>query len=107
MGIFGTPQEQVELDDLKARVAKLEQAVASLQAQVAAQLGAQVQAGSGAVPYGPASTSTPTSGAVGDPDWMAEVRALVASDDKIHAIKVYREHTGLGLKEAKDAVEAL
>ena len=30
-----------------------------------------------------------------------------AQDDKIQAIKLYRENTGLGLKEAKDAVEAL
>jgi hypothetical protein len=37
----------------------------------------------------------------------AEVRAL--ADDparKIEAIKLHREQTGLGLKEAKDAVEA-
>ena len=36
MGIFGTPQDQVDLDDLKDRVAKLEVAVASLQAQAPA-----------------------------------------------------------------------
>ena len=97
MGIFGTPQEQVDFDDLKSRVAKLEHVVAQLQAQLAA--------GGGAVSYGapmpaagqPASTA----------DWMSEVQALVASGNKIQAIKVYRERTGLGLKEAKDAVEAL
>ena len=104
MGIFGSPQEQVDLDDLKARVAKLEQAVASLQGQVAAQLAAT----SGGVPYGsPTPNDTTAATAVGDPDWMAEVRALTAEGNKIQAIKVYREHTGLGLKESKDAVEAL
>ena len=41
MGIFGTPQDQVDLDDLRSRVTKLEHAVAQLQAQLAA-----------AVPYG-------------------------------------------------------
>lgn len=36
-----------------------------------------------------------------------ELRALVAAGHKIDAIKRYRELTGAGLKEAKDAVEAL
>jgi ribosomal protein L7/L12 len=31
----------------------------------------------------------------------------VRAGNKIEAIKLYREHTGLGLKESKDAVEAL
>lgn len=38
-------------------------------------------------------------------DGMAEIDALLAQDKKIHAIKRYRELTGCGLKEAKDAVE--
>ncbi|MFE3455701.1 ribosomal protein L7/L12 [Nonomuraea sp. NPDC059194] len=35
------------------------------------------------------------------------LRDLIARGRKIHAIKLLREHTGLGLKQAKDAVEAL
>jgi ribosomal protein L7/L12 len=35
------------------------------------------------------------------------VRELMKAGNKIEAIKVYREITGVGLKEAKDAVEAL
>jgi ribosomal protein L7/L12 len=38
---------------------------------------------------------------------LAEVRALLARDNKIEAIKRVRELTGLGLKEAKDFVDAL
>ena len=38
---------------------------------------------------------------------MDEVVALLRDDRKIQAIKVYREITGAGLKEAKDAVEQL
>ena len=38
---------------------------------------------------------------------MNEVVALVRDGKKIQAIKVYREITGAGLKEAKDAVEAI
>ena len=36
----------------------------------------------------------------------AEVRQLADAGQKIEAIKVHREQTGLGLKDAKDAVEA-
>jgi ribosomal protein L7/L12 len=36
-----------------------------------------------------------------------EIASLLASGRKIEAIKVYRRHTGAGLKEAKDAVEAI
>jgi ribosomal protein L7/L12 len=36
-----------------------------------------------------------------------QVLALVQSQKKIEAIKLYRQQTGTGLKEAKDAVEAL
>jgi large subunit ribosomal protein L7/L12 len=88
MGIFGSPQEQVDLDDLKARVAKLEAAVEALQAR--GQLAPQ-----------------PVGGVATEPDWMVEVRALKAQDKLINAIKVYRERTGVGLAEAKDAVERL
>ena len=37
----------------------------------------------------------------------AEIVALLQQGRKIKAIKLYREQTGLGLKEAKDAVEAM
>ncbi|MEZ4651089.1 MAG: ribosomal protein L7/L12 [Candidatus Eisenbacteria bacterium] len=40
-------------------------------------------------------------------DVEARVRALLAQKKKIEAIKLYREATGCGLKEAKEAVEAL
>ncbi len=39
-------------------------------------------------------------------DIVGEVRRLLAENKKIEAIKRVREHTGLGLKEAKDLVEA-
>jgi len=37
----------------------------------------------------------------------SHVLALMQGQKKIEAIMVYREHTGVGLKQAKDAVEAL
>jgi ribosomal protein L7/L12 len=54
-----------------------------------------------------ASALSPTrNGNLAAPD-LAEVSALLASDNKIAAIKRLRELTGLGLKEAKDYVEAI
>ncbi|MGK8508940.1 ribosomal protein L7/L12 [Nocardia asiatica] len=38
-------------------------------------------------------------------DGIAEINALLMEGRKIHAIKRYRELTGCGLKEAKEAVE--
>jgi Ribosomal protein L7/L12 C-terminal domain len=35
------------------------------------------------------------------------IEALLRNGKKIEAIKVYRERTGLGLREAKDAVEEI
>ena len=36
-----------------------------------------------------------------------EIRTLVLSGRMIEAVKLYRERTGTGLKEAKDAVDAI
>ena len=36
--------------------------------------------------------------------WRQEVMELLADDQMLRAIMVYREHTGLGLKEAHTAV---
>ncbi len=36
-----------------------------------------------------------------------EIATALAAGQKIQAIKLYREYTGTGLKEAKDFVEAL
>jgi ribosomal protein L7/L12 len=92
MGIFGgSAQDQVDFDALKDRVTKLEAAVAALQLQLA-----------GAAPA-VAVAAAPVAGT----EWMTEVRRLKESGNVIQAIKLYRERTGLGLKEAKDAVEAL
>ena len=49
---------------------------------------------------------TPEGGA-GSGTLDQEVLQLCNSGKKIHAIKLYRDRTGLGLKEAQDAVEAI
>jgi hypothetical protein len=36
-----------------------------------------------------------------------KIMEFVKAGEKIRAIKLYREHTGVGLKEAKDYVESL
>jgi ribosomal protein L7/L12 len=109
MGIFGgSAQDQVDLGAINDRLARLESAVASLQGQLAALTTGAVAAGppsdalagtdSGQIPYG----SNVAGGA-----WLDEVRQLKDDGKLINAIKLYREKTGLGLKEAKDAVEGL
>src|SRR5579883_2583994 len=40
-------------------------------------------------------------------DLQEQIRSLMAQGRKIEAIKVYREALGAGLKDAKDAVEAI
>ncbi|MGN8025359.1 ribosomal protein L7/L12 [Microbacterium sp. 22242] len=40
------------------------------------------------------------------PDVRAEIGGLIAADQKIAAIKLLREATGLGLEDSKDAVES-
>jgi ribosomal protein L7/L12 len=42
-----------------------------------------------------------------NPDLERQVRELLSKGRKIEAIKIYRQATGLGLKEAKDAVEGM
>ncbi len=106
MGIFGhssndqSAQDQVDLGAINDRLARLESAVASLQGQVATLT-------TGAGPY----AANPGDTAAGAPppqaEWMAEVRALKESGQLIEAIKAYRVHTNVGLKEAKDAVEGM
>jgi hypothetical protein len=53
-----------------------------------------------------AATGTATAHSV-PPEVEAAARKLLEKDQKIHAIKLVREASGMGLKEAKDWVEAL
>jgi large subunit ribosomal protein L7/L12 len=107
MGIFGSDaQDQVDLAHVNERLDRLEAALAAVQAQVTA----LAAGGAGAAPNPLAGTDpggVPYGNNVAGGPWLEEVRALKASGKEINAIKLYREHTGLGLKEAKDAVEGL
>lgn len=40
-------------------------------------------------------------------DKLATLHSLITTGRKIEAIKLYRDQTGIGLKEAKDAIEAM
>lgn len=60
--------------------------------------------------YAPPPRAWPPGAApIGDlpPDLAAEVRALLAADRKIEAIKIVRAATNLGLAEAKEMVERM
>jgi large subunit ribosomal protein L7/L12 len=107
MGIFGgSAQDQVDLGAINDRLARLESALASLQGQVATLTTGAVAAG-GSVPYAGNPTEASAGALPADAAWMQEVRALKESGKVINAIRLYREHTRVGLKEAKDAVEGM
>ncbi|NYE35256.1 ribosomal protein L7/L12 [Nocardioides cavernae] len=97
MGFFSKPEVigPDGDDSARARLAALEQRVARLEGQLA-QLAAT-----------PAGAVAAAAADVATDGWMGEVRELRRSGKTIQAIKVYRERTGVGLKEAKDAVEAM
>jgi hypothetical protein len=57
---------------------------------------------------GGSDSAAPAPVAVPEPGSLeADVLGLMQGQQKIKAIKLYRERTGVGLKEAKDFVEAL
>jgi large subunit ribosomal protein L7/L12 len=109
LGIVGSnPRDEVDLAHVNERLDRLEAALASVQAQLASLAAGAAAAGApnplagtdpGSVPYG-------NNLAAGGP-WLDEVRSLKAEGNLIQAIKAYREHTGVGLAEAKDAVEGM
>ncbi len=77
-------------EDLRIAVYELQQRVAALEAA----LGIGTPGGAAAPPSAPV-------GPAADP----EVRGLIESGRTVDAIKVWRERSGLGLVEAKYAVE--
>jgi len=78
---------------LENRVARLEEQVARLSAALTTRPTAPV-----AVPVdaGPAPVE----------DRYAEARSLAAEGNKIHAIKVVRDQSGMSLRQAKDLVDS-
>jgi ribosomal protein L7/L12 len=90
MGLFGGSTDRGEVLELQNRVNRLEEQVARLSAALAA-----VQSG-GPVPP----DSVPVL------DDYAEARALASAGNKIEAIKLVREQSGIGLKAANDLVES-
>jgi ribosomal protein L7/L12 len=100
VGLFGGSSDRGELLALENRVARLEEQVARLSAALAALQGAAGPPAPGAVTGELAPAAPPV------PDAYAEARALAAAGNKIHAIKVVREQSGISLKAAKDLVES-
>lgn len=79
--------------DVRLAVQDLQQRVATLEAQLAALTGSPAPA--------PAVPSAPAGGPEDDPD----VLACLQSGNEIGAINAWRDRTGLGLAEAKSAVD--
>lgn len=59
----------------------------------------------GSIPVGDLPSILPTTGMT--PERMNAIVTAISRGNKIEAIKLYREATGLGLAESKDAVEAM
>ncbi len=95
MGLFGDDSSRDDYLQLEARVATLEAAMAQLTATVATLRG--VAGGAIATPGG---STMPAR-------WEVEARVLKEAGKAIEAIKLVREQTGWGLREAKDAVDRL
>lgn len=55
----------------------------------------------------PSSSSESPFSSIAPTNSSSEIRDLLRRGQKIQAIKIYRERNGGGLKEAKDAVEAI
>ncbi len=86
MGLFGGNTSREDVLRLEARVTALEATVAGLVA-------GQPVGGGAAV--------------VGEQTWAEEARALKAGGRALRAVKLVRDRTGWGLKEAKDYVDRL
>jgi large subunit ribosomal protein L7/L12 len=96
MGLFGGgTTDRGELLELEARVARLEEQVARLTAALS-------------VPSAPPSPGVDEAAPAAVPagDVYAEARALATEGNKIHAIKLVRDQSGMSLKAAKDLVES-
>ena len=88
MALFGSSDGDLQqrIDELESRVVALERALAHA---------------------GIAREVPQPAGGFHDGHISAEVRQLVASGKKLEAIKLLCEQSGLGLREAKDAVDRL
>jgi len=93
-------QWQPDQSSLEARLAAAERTIADLQRRVAALEGADTQPARPAAAGGASDAVDPWS----VPPWP-QIVDLLRRGKKIEAIKVHREQTGSGLKEAKDVVE--
>jgi ribosomal protein L7/L12 len=102
----------MENSETSERIATLESQVAWLMSTV----NAMIAHSSGPLREMPQVAPIPYSGQVssptlppssGNPGVTQEVLDLVSSGNSFAAIKRYRELTGVGLKEAKDAIDAL
>lgn len=103
MGIFGADGSREDYLVLDARVASLDARVKALEATVArlhTMLAAASVSVSDQVPL-------PQATAAAEVAWESEARALKAQGNLIGAIKIVREATRCGLKEAKDYVSQL
>ena len=110
MGFFDWTQDREQFLELENRVARLEEEVARLTAVLAAREGVMqppAETEPDVTVAAPAAASPPAASrpAPRGPDF-SEARALAAGGSKIAAIKLVRDQTGMGLRDAKELVES-
>lgn len=96
------PDDAARLDRLERQVEFLLQHI-GVDPDIAASDGAAFD---GAFPVG-GPIGGPIGGPFAGPDLSPDIAALVAAGKPIEAIKLYRQMTGAGLKEAKDVIDGL
>lgn len=98
MGFFDWTQDREQFLELENRVARLEEQVARLSATLATRDG---------VMQPPTLSPEPDEVAVSSPATtdFPEARAAAANGQNIQAIKIVRDQTGMGLRQAKDLVD--
>jgi ribosomal protein L7/L12 len=99
MGFFDWTQDREQFLELVNRVARLEEQVARLSATLAARDGVMQAPVASPDPDVTVAEPAPTQD-------FAEARVLASQGQKIHAIKVVRDQTGMGLRQAKELVES-
>lgn len=93
----------------KAVIDEIVEKIASLSAMDLADLSKAIQDKFGVTPMAPVAAAAPAAGgevAVAEEKTEFDVVLNAAGDKKIQVIKVVRELTGLGLKEAKQLVDS-
>ncbi len=104
IGRFAPPSKKVEVD---VRLDEVVLRALENEPERRYQQVSEVKTDVETISRGPTPSESPVAGAKSQAEQLEQLVLTYLPDKKIAAIKVYREKTGVGLKEAKDAVERI